>query len=78
MLKDKPVDWLGKEMQQMQKQKKQERSKAKNESNQKTGTKPSHDLADYTGLYNHPGYGLWKFIREKIHLFPMPLKRYYG
>jgi len=24
---------------------------------QKPGTKPSHDLADYTGTYEHPGYG---------------------
>lgn len=29
-------------------------------SNQKTGTSPSHPKKDYTGLYNHPGYGTFE------------------
>ncbi len=35
----------------------QKESKKSFVSNKKEGTKPSHDLAEYEGLYNHPGYG---------------------
>ncbi|MBI5373120.1 MAG: serine hydrolase [Sphingobacteriales bacterium] len=37
-------------------------------SNRKTGTSPSHAPADYTGLFNHPGYGTFEIISRKDSL----------
>lgn len=38
-------------------------------SNRKTGTKPSHPLKDYEGLYNHPGYGTFEVMVANDSLF---------
>lgn len=38
-------------------------------SNKKTGTKPSHPIADYTGLYNNPGYGIIEVFLKNDSLF---------
>ncbi len=37
--------------------------------NEKTDTKPSHNLTDYTGTYNHPGYGDFKINISNDSLF---------
>ncbi len=38
-------------------------------SNRKTGTKLSHPLKDYEGLYNHPGYGTFEVWAANDSLF---------
>jgi CubicO group peptidase (beta-lactamase class C family) len=38
-------------------------------SNRKTGTSPSHYLADYDGIYNHPGYGNFDVFYARDSLF---------
>ena len=38
-------------------------------SSQVKGTKPSHGLKDYEGLYNHPGYGDFDITLKKDSLF---------
>ncbi len=58
LLKEKPIDWLGERNAADAKAKvAAKEAEGKAESNKKTGTKPSHNLKDYEGLYNHPGYG---------------------
>ena len=42
---------------------------ANKNSNRAENTKPSHKLADYTGNYNHPGYGTFKVMAENDSLF---------
>jgi CubicO group peptidase (beta-lactamase class C family) len=37
--------------------------------NRKAGTTPSHPLKDYTGVYNHPGYGTIEVFTEHDSLF---------
>ena len=66
LLKEKPLDWLGERNAADAKAKKEAKeAKAKNESNKKPGTKPSHNLKEYEGLYNHPGYGTMEVaVRE--------------
>ncbi|WP_425639434.1 serine hydrolase [Algoriphagus yeomjeoni] len=57
----------------------QEKAKAEKKSNTVPNTTPSHNLVEYTGKYNHPGYGtftieykndsLWaQFVRERVYL----------
>ena len=47
------------------------------------GTKPSHALKDYTGVYEHPGYGEIKIelkdgvLQALFNSFVMPLKHYH-
>lgn len=53
-----PIDWnqrLQNDLTEMKR--KQEERKQATASTQKTGTLPSHPLADYCGIYEHPGYG---------------------
>ncbi|GAC1383689.1 MAG: serine hydrolase [Ginsengibacter sp.] len=38
-------------------------------SNRKAGTKPSHRLSDYTGVYNNPGYGDFVINEKRDSLF---------
>jgi CubicO group peptidase (beta-lactamase class C family) len=58
LLKVKPIDWLADRKAADDKAKAAAKeAEGKVSSNKKTGTKPSHDLKDYEGLYSHPGYG---------------------
>lgn len=58
LLKVKPIDWLADRKAADDKAKAAAKeAESKSTSNKKTGTKPSHDLKGYEGLYNHPGYG---------------------
>ena len=58
MLKLSPQDWLGETVKRLEDAKEaQAKAKAQADSTAITHTKPSHILADYTGTYEHPGYG---------------------
>ncbi|MBA2329669.1 MAG: serine hydrolase [Flavisolibacter sp.] len=50
------TDWSGLRKKAADKAKEAE-AEIKKTSSQKQGTKPTHALKDYTGLYSHPGYG---------------------
>jgi CubicO group peptidase (beta-lactamase class C family) len=70
LLKVKPVDWLADRKAADDKAKAAAKeSETKAVSNKKTGTKPSHDLKGYEGLYNHPGYGTAEMIMQNDSLF---------
>jgi CubicO group peptidase (beta-lactamase class C family) len=55
------IDWTARVKQQraLTKQSEQD-AKLKGYTTQHTGTHPSHDLAEYAGEYEHPGYGIVK------------------
>jgi CubicO group peptidase (beta-lactamase class C family) len=54
-----PVDWNARYLDRQSKTRASEdEAKAKGYTPRKTGTHPSHDLADYVGDYEHAGYGL--------------------
>jgi CubicO group peptidase (beta-lactamase class C family) len=58
LLKLTPIDWLADRKATDEKAKAAAKeAEGKLASNKKTGTKPSHALKDYEGLYHHPGYG---------------------
>ncbi|HVO98776.1 MAG TPA: serine hydrolase [Bryobacteraceae bacterium] len=60
-----PVDWTARIKQQRAMTKaSEEAAKQKGYTTQHTGTHPSHDLADYAGEYEHPGYGIVKIERS--------------
>jgi hypothetical protein len=48
-----------------------------------SGTRPSHDLAEYVGQYEHPAYGVLKIAREgdelqfDFHKMRLPLAHYH-
>lgn len=72
MLKQKPVDWLADRNEADAKAKAAEKEmQAKTASTRKPGTKPSHDLKDYEGLYTHPGYGTMEvdLINDSLFAF---------
>jgi len=70
LLNEKPVDWNGRANQARAKSKKAEKeAEATVSSNRKSGTAPSHAKNDYTGLFNHPGYGTFEIINRKDSLF---------
>lgn len=55
------VDWTKRIKDQQAKAKaSSEEAKKKGYTTRKTGTKPTHELADYAGEYEHPGYGVVK------------------
>lgn len=74
------TDWVSYYSEKMEKAKEdQKKSEAEKESNTVPNTQPSHSLVEYTGKYNHPGYGtftieykndsLWaQFVRERVYL----------
>lgn len=80
VLKLNATDWVKYYQKKVDQAKKQQETAKKNEAeNKKSNTTPTHKLADYTGKYNHPGYGdinlvvendtLWaKFARETAFL----------
>jgi Beta-lactamase/Domain of unknown function (DUF3471) len=54
----KTIDWNGRRNEADAKAKKEAKEAERNiVSNKKAGTIPSHQLKDYTGIFNHPGYG---------------------
>jgi CubicO group peptidase (beta-lactamase class C family) len=56
-----PIDWTARIKQQIALTKaSEEAAKQKGYTTQRTGTHPSHDLAEYAGEYEHPGYGIVK------------------
>ncbi|MDN3205322.1 serine hydrolase [Algoriphagus sediminis] len=59
MLNLEPSDWLGETVKKLEEAKEaQAKAKAAGDSTAKASlTKPSHILMDYTGTYEHPGYG---------------------
>lgn len=70
LLNEKPIDWNGRVNQSQAKAKKAAKDAAATESSsRKPGTTPSHKLADYTGLFNHPGYGSFEIINRNDSLF---------
>jgi CubicO group peptidase (beta-lactamase class C family) len=79
------VPWLARFKDLEAKRKKQEEdSKKTKTSDKKTGTHPSHDLKDYAGNYENPGYGVIKieqngdgFELTLNKLGPYPLVHYY-
>src|SRR3984957_3741473 len=55
------IDWTARVKQQRALTKKSEQdAKQKGYTTQRTGTHPSHELAEYAGEYEHPGYGIVK------------------
>jgi CubicO group peptidase (beta-lactamase class C family) len=70
LLKEKPIDWLGERNAADAKAKTAAKeAEGKAESNKKPGTKPSHNLKEYEGLYNHPGYGTMEVAALNDSLF---------
>jgi CubicO group peptidase (beta-lactamase class C family) len=70
-----PVPWLTRFKDREAKQKKQEEeSKKTKTSDKKAGTHPSHDLKDYAGNYESPGYGVIK-VGQKGDAFELILNK---
>ena len=60
------IDWNGRSNAAEAKSKASAKEGQKNKtSNKKEGTKPSHSLKDYEGLYNHPGYGTVEVVTKR-------------
>lgn len=69
------IPWLTRFKDVEAKRKKQEEeSKKSKTSDKKTGTQPSHDLKDYAGNYENPGYGVIK-IEQKGDAFELTLNK---
>lgn len=69
------VPWLTRFKDLEAKQKKQEEESKKNKvSDKKPGTHPSHDLKDYVGNFENPGYGIIK-IAQKGDAFELTLNK---
>jgi len=69
------VPWLTRFKDLEAKQKKQEEESKKNKvSDKKAGTHPSHDLRDYVGNFENPGYGVVK-IAQKRDAFELTLNK---
>jgi CubicO group peptidase (beta-lactamase class C family) len=68
----KDPSWISefKEAQEKQKKAKEEVEEVKT-SNKIAGTSPSHKLSDYSGTYNHPGYGDIRVFVKEDSLFAM-------
>lgn len=77
LLEKEAVDWY--KPNEEKEEEKQEEEKPK----QIEGTNPQHDLADYTGIYEHPGYGKMEILEkeEQLHAqyykFEMPLTHWH-
>ena len=56
----------------------QEEAKSASISSRKSGTKTSHILEEYTGTYEHPGYGSFDLLVERDSLFAQfPLMKFW-
>jgi CubicO group peptidase (beta-lactamase class C family) len=70
LLQVKQTDWLGERKTADAKAKAAAKETGgKVETNKKTGTKTSHDLKDYPGLFHHPGYGTMEIVLQRDSLF---------
>jgi CubicO group peptidase (beta-lactamase class C family) len=70
LLQVKQTDWLGERNAADAKAKAAAKeTEGKVETNKKTGTKTSHDLKDYQGLFHHPGYGTMDILLQRDSLF---------
>lgn len=71
MLNLEPSDWLGETVKRLEEAKEaQAKAKAVADSTAKASlTKPSHILMDYTGTYEHPGYGKMEIDLKNDTLF---------
>lgn len=71
MLNLEPADWLGETVKRLEEAKEaQAKAKAAADSTAKASlTKPSHILMDYTGTYEHPGYGKMEIDLKNDTLF---------
>lgn len=71
MLNLEPADWLGETVKRLEEAKEaQAKAKAAADSTAKASlTKPSHTLMDYTGTYEHPGYGKMEIDLKNDTLF---------
>jgi CubicO group peptidase (beta-lactamase class C family) len=79
-----PIDWVGRIKEQEEENETAEADAEDDEySDRKEGTTPSHDLTDYTGQYEHPGYGIVTIdlADEALNLtfnsFHSPLQHYH-
>ena len=62
----------------MEGREKQKEKEKEEDANKKKGTKPSHILAEYTGIYSEPGYGEFELTVERDSLFALfPLDKYW-
>jgi CubicO group peptidase (beta-lactamase class C family) len=53
------IDWSGEELAKKVKRKAADKdAKSKKDTVRRTGTRPAHELGEYAGLYEHPGYGV--------------------
>ncbi len=65
------IEWLKEGVENIKKNKQTlKESLIQEDLNRKKGTKPSHSLEDYVGLYEHPGYGKLtvELIDDKLHV----------
>jgi len=53
-----PIDWNSRDLEKRHKVKEKEREAETKKKARKHGTKPAHNLAEYAGEYENPGYGL--------------------
>ncbi|OQY92967.1 MAG: penicillin-binding protein [Sphingobacteriales bacterium UTBCD1] len=66
----KPIDWTSRADSTLEKARKAAKEAEKSKiSNKKPGTHLSHDLKDYTGLFNNPGYGTMEAYLRNDSLF---------
>lgn len=64
------IDWNKRSLDAVAKAKESaEKSKKETESNQKKDTKPSHNLKEYTGKFEHPAYGIMEIVFKNDSLF---------
>lgn len=64
-----PVDWNARLKEREKKQREsEEEAKKKGYTARKQGTQPSHELADYVGGYEHPGYGVARITQTETGL----------
>lgn len=73
------TDWAGYYTEKLEKAKEQQKtSKEEKKSNTVPNTSPSHSLVEYTGKYNHPGYGTFKIEYQNDSLWAQfPRERMY-
>jgi hypothetical protein len=79
-----PVDWSARAREDRKRAEAAEAEREKKTStDRKEGTKPSHEVADYAGEYEHPAYGIAKVtndgdgLRLKYNSFELQLKHYH-
>ena len=79
-----PVDWAARAREQQEKAaERREKARAERDADRKTGTSPSHALADFAGNYEHPAYGVASIeisgdgLKCTVVGFDVPLEHYH-